>query len=224
MSVEAIADMARKHIQELRAQSAALGVFKRRDAMGCDMDVRVHARTASGWRDVTPLALGEDPWKHPATYRSYKLFAFIADVRNGSGFDRIRPQFAWRGAHECYPPLDDEWSISTYATLAELRRAPWGVIVRERGSVHLDAYRAWKASGDPCPSSWSAGVVGPGIATIDEADIDKPHAARDIYVRTEWTWQPLIDCAFRQWADALDPVALGAGSADDVVVTMEFNG
>lgn len=93
--------------------------------MGTDIHSAVEIRTADGWRHATgPIVTPLDKWSDPAEpfgWRSYRVFGFLADVRNDSGSPVITqprglpvdvsPDVAKRPGEDC----DTSW-----LTLAEL--------------------------------------------------------------------------------------------------------
>lgn len=160
-------------------------------------------------RAATEL-LNRMPW-----HRNYDLFAMLADVRNGVGFggyercERVTPLFAGRGRPEdsCFPELEQMWlggyHSYTWCTYAEAMKAPWTRPVVTKGVIPYEHWLRWRLSDNPHPDSWSQGVFGGGVRTVDEAEAALMKENRDeiegVYVRSQWEWQPLADSPFRRW-------------------------
>lgn len=212
------------------------------------------------------LDWGDDP-----TGRNYDVFAFLADVRNGFGFagvyrhEPVKPQFPHRGLPADYYPSEgqdenesyedyearraaftagDVWvgdHSFTWATLKELRDAPWDdVEFKSGGIVGPDDFKVWKHKG--MPDSWSSGISGPGIVVHDDpADFatllaedkiryadpgDPALPGRPLdFCRVYWTWNPVKDSAFRRWVDSevMTEIADEYGGPENVRVVMGFD-
>jgi len=209
-------------------------------------------------------------WDDDPTSRHYDVFAFLADVRNGFGFagtyrhEPIKPQFPDRGLPDGYVPPDggdddepykdyearrnaftagDVWvgdHSFTWATLKELREAPWDhVVFKSGGIVGPDQFTVWKHKG--MPESWSGGISGPGIvvhedpsdfaALVAEGKIryinaDDGSRGRPLdFCRVHWTWNPVKDSAFRLWVDSdhMAEIANEYGGPENVRVIMGFD-
>lgn len=116
--------------------------------MGCNIHLAVEVRQANGWQRAEPMepnpyasVEGEVPEIRQSWYdgRNYRLFAMLADVRNGSGSagadtgDRIEPIADPRGlpddASEEVRQSSERWGIDghshSYLTLAELLGVDW---------------------------------------------------------------------------------------------------
>lgn len=84
--------------------------------MGCDINSRVQVKTPDGWKTVTaPIFPSDNPelfensggiWNKPTvepfSWRSYGMFAFLANVRN---YSYIPPMSEPRGLPEDHPDL-----------------------------------------------------------------------------------------------------------------------
>lgn len=186
------------------------------------------------------------------TSRHYTVFAFLADVRNGWGFagvqtgEPIEPQFKERGI-----PIDTTYRETVYdkdgnvvggspnwlgdhsftwATLRELKDAPWKVTVKTCGVIHHKRYAEWSVQGGPPKGGWGGSIFGKGIRTFDEKDFKGIMAAGQVqeedYVRVWWEWHPLIECQFRKWLysqpmqDLLEEVG---NNPDHIRVLMGFD-
>lgn len=219
--------------------------------MGTDIHLQVQGRRPDGiWEFVrrSPF-INDDP-----TGRDYNLFAFLADVRNGRGFagvyrhEPITPQFADRGFPGDYTHVEDDdgsfvsgdrWvgdHSFTWATLAELRDAPWDMEFMSGGIVGPEDFGLWQETG--FPSSWSGDVSGPGIVVhndteeyakmIVEGRIRKNGSgyirALDL-CRITWKWKPVEGCAFRKWIDGetMQSLADEYGGAENIRVVMGFD-
>lgn len=140
-------------------------------------------------RDPHNLALiardGEDEASRLQSWfsdRNYRLFAMLADVRNGRGFagcdtgDRLEPIAAPRGvpfdASPEYKEEVDGWGVDghshTYFTVAELRTyfsAKMGEQFLERGCISGQQAEALMEKREN-PNSWSGDIMGRGIRVI----------------------------------------------------------
>jgi hypothetical protein len=109
--------------------------------------------------------------KAPYDGRNYKLFSFLADVRNGRGFagtdtgDRIEPIADERGVPgnasmewkaDCW---DGEgfYHSHSYFTLEELENADWEQIVTSRYYMSPEAYIAYRDNGTEPEMTWGGG-------------------------------------------------------------------
>lgn len=121
----------------------------------------------------------------PLQSRNYRLFAMLADVRNGYGFagtdtgDAVEPISMPRGVPEDASPEwlreVEEWGpdlhSTSYFTLAELDAYDWDGVVFERGFITEQAYLAIRGT-DQQPDGWSGGIGGPGIVTMTAAEYE----------------------------------------------------
>jgi hypothetical protein len=162
--------------------------------------------------------------------RNYSLFAMLADVRNGSGvagvltgegFRPIAEPRGWpsdpgpdvaafmRGAegHEYVHTDGDIYPgdhTPSYLTLAELNAYDWhGQVTRRCGVIPLGEYLKRRTSGvTGPPEAWCGATSGPGIITLEEADVEAALGAGGLataigarpYVRVWWS-QTYADCA-----------------------------
>lgn len=130
----------------------------------------------------------------------------------------------------------------TWATVAELRAVPWDTEYETYGTIHVSQYEHFKEHGQP--EHWSGGIGGPGIVTWpteaeylnaldageipeDEFDDDKSgvFSKGKHYLVVLWSWQPLEDCAFKQWLhyDWMKELIDEANGPENVRVTMGFD-
>lgn len=168
--------------------------------MGCD----IHTRAEWGYKDkegVTHWVMIDEPvfesayytedrpvqrfntpyCVEPYTGRNYRLFAFLADVRNGRGFagvdtgDRVEPIAEPRGvpadASEGWAKYVEGWGgdlhSTSWFTLAELKAADWDRRIIQRGVLSESEYLRIKESGfAEHPQSWSGGVSGNDVVTV----------------------------------------------------------
>lgn len=121
----------------------------------------------------------------------------------------------------------------THATLAELRAVTWDQEFESGGIVDEKNFRIWQERG--VPESWSGGIWGDGIVVHEPLDYvvlladgglryDQYGNCRD-YCRVTWTWQPLVDCAFRRWVDGerMAEIAEVYGGPQNVRVLIGFD-
>jgi hypothetical protein len=215
--------------------------------MGTDIHLYVEEYRDGEWREVLgPYVRKDSPdrrtwdpyWQydrfdhgHPDPWaRQYNLFAFLADVRNGTGFagvstgKPVTPQFPHRGIPEdtsyCEPEYDEDgYRISghewlgdhsfTYAYLDELLNAPWDMEFHSQGTVNLTEYQVFKDKG--IPNSWSGGVYGGSTAHWSNEEFEKRIEDKVItqhdYTTVHWKWKPLWKCNFHRWVtETLKPM------------------
>ena len=227
--------------------------------MGTDIHLYVEKFEDGKWHGVEPpydTGYGYKSWSPFYKYRSfdfnepdpearnYRVFAFLADVRNGFGFAGlvshrpISPQFAGRGI-----PEDTSWhweydeetgeTISgvwigdhsfTWATLTELLSAPWDMEFHSTGIVDRDGYESWKENG--VPHEWSLGVGGYLVRKLPLNEFERLYKAGKLgehdYTRVRWTWRPLENCGFKRWVfEVLKPLA--GDDTDSIRVLMGFD-
>jgi hypothetical protein len=124
--------------------------------------------------------------------RNYDLFGILADVRNGSGFAGCVTGSGWpsiapdRGLPEGEKNYDDEYGDHsfTWMTLQELIDYDWkGTIVTKYGVVQEKDYIPGQK-----PTAYSGGVMGMGVVTLDEKDLDGASVpvGTKVYVRQSW--------------------------------------
>jgi hypothetical protein len=150
-----------------------------------------------------PVAGFNHPYTtEPYDERNYRLFAFLADVRNGRGFagvdtgNRVTPIAEPRGVPD---DASDEWKkeveqwgqdfhSASWFTLAELKAADWDQKTIERGIIDEKAYLEIKATGfSSTPTSYSGGVWGPGLLVVSPADYEAgTRGEGSTFVTWEW--------------------------------------
>lgn len=143
--------------------------------------------------------------------RNYNAFAILADVRNGYGFagvktgDGFEPISGPRGwphdlSEEGKKWVDDGGSDNddlwpgdhsfSWVTLQELLDYDWTRKTEREGVIKQEEWLNRMATGDASrPDSFSGGIFGGGITTIDEREeIPAPEvtAGKAVYVRTYW--------------------------------------
>ena len=188
--------------------------------MGCD----IHTMAETGfeyqgkthWSAITDPVFDHDyydPTKPVAGYnypytkdpfggRNYRLFAFLADVRNGSGFagidtgDRVEPIDAPRGVPEDasteWKEYVEEWGANLHSTswftLAELKAADWDRKIVQRGVLTEAHYLELKAGGfAESPTSWSGSVSGGGSGTVTPSQYESGlRGEKSTYVSWQW--------------------------------------
>ena len=124
--------------------------------------------------------------EHPSDGRSYDWFAILADVRNGRGFAGVRTGDGFDVIAEPRGVPDDattEWKekveywgcdmhSQSYLYPEDFDNFDWTQTTQKQGVITLDEYKELKGTGK-CPDSWSGGVGGPNIVTIDTDEADK---------------------------------------------------
>jgi hypothetical protein len=193
---------------------------RRSKTMGCD----IHTMAERGfehngktyWTGITDPVFDHDfydPERPVAGYnypyttepyggRNYRLFAFLADVRNGRGFagidtgNRITPIADPRGVPE---DASDEWKkcveewgadmhSTSWFTLAELKAADWDRGTVERGVIAESHYLELKAGEfAETPRMWSGSVQGGGSLTVTPELYEAgARGERSTYVSWQW--------------------------------------
>lgn len=213
--------------------------------MGCDIHLRVQVqgKRSEAWRNVLDEdRLGPD-WTYginydldPASARNYTLFARLAGVRQRE--PKIEPLFAGRGAPKGMSPWDTDYYHShTWATLAELLAADWGVVERrEENHASPEQYRRWREGQDFLDLDF----LHPGHEVITAAEFEEGEQAEDPEARAEFTrrmlsgrtvvrWEvvvkPLLRCGFVRWVNGPHAAALAeaAGGAERVRLLIAFD-
>lgn len=166
--------------------------------MGCDIHSAVEIKQDGQWKMLNKFGEdhyeGEDPYiyvedKEPVEDRNYRLFAMLADVRNGRGFAGIDTGNALVPIHDprgvpddCSPEYRrwvDQWDCDghshSWATLGELLRYDLRRTVTERGVVDIAVYNKWRRWGKDhgeSPKGWCGSITGPSIRIVSMAEAD----------------------------------------------------
>jgi hypothetical protein len=179
----------------------------------------------------------------PYEGRNYRLFGFLADVRNGSGFggidtgDAVKPIAMPRGvpddASPEYKEIVDEWDSDghshSWLTLKELREADWDTTLTLRGIVPGEVYDYLKDI-EENPKSWSGDISGHGVQVVEEEEWQKmPWPIRQNgmrnglrwYVRMQWH-EKMRDLA-SDFLDKTIPMLGLLGEDEDVRVVFFFD-
>lgn len=124
--------------------------------------------------------------EHPSDTRSYDWFAILANVRNGWGFAGITTGEGFsiidepRGVpDDCTPEWKeqvDQWRgdmhSHSYLSVEDFDNFNWNQLTNKQGVIPLDEYKKL-AGTNQCPGSWSGGISGPNIITVDEDAAEK---------------------------------------------------
>jgi len=142
----------------------------------------------------------------PYHRRNYDVFAWLADVRNGSGFagcdtgDAIQPVAEPRGLPEdvsnAVKKLSDDYGSDghshSYLTLAEIIQADTSLPKVHRAYVDLETYKQWRGGGSPYPNC--GGVRGGSVVHLTNGEMDLlssgatlPIAGKRYYTQIEWS-------------------------------------
>jgi hypothetical protein len=183
----------------------------------------------------------------PYQSRNYRLFAILGDVRNGYGFagiithKPIKPFFAKRGiptdASQEYIEEITGWDAdahsASYATLAELKAAPWDSIGLEQiGFLDTREYERIRET-DLFPEQWCGSVDGPFVQKITPAVYEREYrnviedkAANDdemmsIYIY--WRWFEPLTHAISEFLEGTIPALEKLGNPDDVRIVFFFD-
>jgi hypothetical protein len=158
--------------------------------MGCDIHMRAEVRRDGRWEAVGEIF---DCWwregektAEPYGNRNYRLFAMLADVRNGYGFAGVptgsgfKPISDSRDFPDDLSPAIREWAEDgrdwghsfSWLSLRELRDYDWdGQVSTIYGVVSAKDYECLPVEGK-APDSWSGGIGGPGIVTFTPEDYE----------------------------------------------------
>jgi len=166
--------------------------------MGCDIHLYVEVRENGHWNSVHEW-VEEDGWFHTDDRRfdpgrNYRLFAMLADVRNGVGFagidmgDHLNPIDDLRGLPDDASPETQQcansWSSDghshSYFMVRELLDYDWTQVVVNRGVVDAVTFWQWtrgkeyshRSQGE-APESWSGDVHGGTVQKVSEAQMDQ---------------------------------------------------
>lgn len=160
----------------------------------CDTDAQEGG--CQNWKSAQQWEIDEDGWLNTtdkpsfSLNRNYRLFAMLADVRNGTGFagvdmgdalnpidyPRDIPFDASPQVHQKYAAWGDDAHSASWFTVDELLEYDWTQSVVNRGVMSGVDYWKWslynKPYGDP-PTNYSGDIFGPNIIKItqEEADI-----------------------------------------------------
>lgn len=158
-------------------------------------------------------------------WRNYRLFAALADVRNGTGFagvpthvpiDPISEPRGWPDDLDYEEDPDTGWGRSedreldgrwlgdhsfSWLSLDEVANWPgWDQQLAECGYVRRAQFDRWDRKGPP-PDGWSGGIWGRDIKAVDERHLD---GVDDdwTHVRCYWS-RPLRDACseFLEWVE-----------------------
>lgn len=192
--------------------------------MGCDIHVSYEIRQPDGsWQlhdHTAPYKRGkvdadgdqeidyDKLWQDPLELgRHYRFFAFLADVRNGSGFagvdtgDEVTPIDEPRGvpadASEDYQAEVEHWNgdghSHSFFTAEELVNADWDQTTVERGYISLTDYPRFKEQGNMDNMASCGGVDGRNVIKLTPefaddllADPAQVEAGKSYYVQVEY--------------------------------------
>jgi len=167
--------------------------------MGCDIHLYVEKKDGDDWISAEEWEIDEDgrlnvkDWHRFDVGRNYRLFAMLADVRNGRGFagidtgDRVNPIDEPRGipddvspqVYQKYQSWSDDGHSHSYFTVQELLEYDWTQSVKNRGVISAGGYAAWwgygssfsdKTKGEG-PESYASDVSGPNIVIMTEEEL-----------------------------------------------------
>jgi len=150
--------------------------------VGCDIHLYVEVKRGKKWEVAyAPESMRPeyDPTGIASWYRgrNYDMFAVLADVRNGSGFDPIvEPRGVPGDCSKEVKAIVKEWSSDghshSWLTVRELLDYDWqGPTATHQGWVDTDEYGVFKEKGKP--NSWSGGVGGIAVKHLSNEDMDK---------------------------------------------------
>jgi hypothetical protein len=135
--------------------------------------------------------------------RNYGFFAWLGNVRNGSGFKPINPITDNRGMPEDVSRIGEDWYYGKlsenmddilgfcgnhsygYIYLSELKKAKVP-IVEKYGVIPVEKYKQWDKKTSPFP--YSLGVSGYNVITINHDEVDHIilKKNKEYYVNCKW--------------------------------------
>lgn len=165
--------------------------------MGTDIHLYVEKREPGSdeWVSVQKWCVDDegyfdvDDWREYRVNRNYRLFAMLADVRNGYGFagvdmgdalvpiddPRDIPDDASVQVLQKYRAWGEDVHSASWFTVQELMDYDWTQTVVNKGVVSLVSYwewRRWRRGEGLPPESYSGGIWGPKITHITESEAD----------------------------------------------------
>lgn len=184
---------------------------------------------------------------HPYDSRNYRLFAILGNVRNGYGFagvithKPVEPFFAERGvpqdASPEYKAEVESWDCDghshSYATLAELKAAPWDSVGLEQiGFLDTKEYERIRGTNE-YPEQWCGNASGPFVQKItadvyereyrnvieDKATDDDEMMSIYIY----WRWMEPLTHAISEFVDETIPALEKLGEPENVRIVFFFD-
>ncbi|GAB4480002.1 MAG: hypothetical protein Kow00124_26230 [Anaerolineae bacterium] len=152
------------------------------------------------WGQVEGFDLDDEPLYGD---RNYRLFAMLADVRNGYGFagvdtgEPLTPIAPPRGLPPDVSPevasqaaiWDADGHSHSWLTLAELLAYDWTQVATLRGIVDAGTYLEWANYGrrrGESPRMWSGMVFMPGAEIVSEEEMDRRIAAVTAGIEGWW--------------------------------------
>lgn len=202
--------------------------------MGTDIHPRVQVRQGSKWVTVKDDGPKYNDGKYTWTIltdRNYRLFAVLANVRNGFGFagvptgSVVQPISKPRGLPDDVVDDGDFGDHDfSWVTLRELQEYPWNEAHRSRGVVSWHQYEKWDKQS--CPANHSGGIMGIGIITVSGPEAENiiargHHNPDKLYV--EVTWQDTIETNCNAFIDKVIPWLATLGAPDDVRLMFGFD-
>lgn len=158
--------------------------------MGCDIHCTWEVRKDGVWENQDEFK--EEPWGPSVTgreilwKRNYRLFAMLANVRNGYGVagsdtgDGLEPIAEPRGIPEDAAEITKRWAEDldghsrSHHTLAQLLSYDLTRKTTLRGFVNAREFHLWDGhwrNEGESPKSWSSGVWGPKIRKVEEEEM-----------------------------------------------------
>lgn len=164
--------------------------------MGCDIHLYVEVHKDNQWCTAHQWVI-EDGWfttndNRFDPDRNYRLFAMLANVRNGYGFggvdtgDELHPIDEPRGLPDDLAPetyqMAQSWSDDGHShswfTVQELLDYNWTQTVVERGVVDALTFWDWNRGGEysgrskgDAPESWAGDVSGGNVVKLSEQEL-----------------------------------------------------
>jgi hypothetical protein len=214
--------------------------------MGCDIHLIVERRVNGKWEIVIPHPKRTQYQSHHKLNwdfnRSYDSFALMADVRNGYGFAGIdtgngfipisEPRgipadttFKESSDNDCYDWLGDH--SHSWLTIAEIKAYDWTRRTKKRGFLQAEGYRAWREKGGYQEKGWSGGMIGKGVLTLSNEEMDAyiETPIKDDKIRqtqVEW-WADYKEAAGCLWSLVEELDKLNLGKPDDVRLVFGFD-
>lgn len=196
--------------------------------MGCDIHLHVEKKVNGKWVEVPDVGYDN---------RNYKVFAILANVRNGYGFAGCPTGRGFKSISEPKGLPDDaskevkehseSWGVDghshSYLTLKELEAYDWDQVTWLQGVINANEYLVFKKEGRP--RGWSGGVFGANVRNISqeqmEAEIKAGTADCNTYCSVEWrvTYR---ECA-QHFIEDMFPKMRALGKPENVRIVFWFD-
>jgi len=168
--------------------------------MGCDIHIIAEVKENGKWKvNIDKVFKNSyfdpkndyEPFQNefsetPPGNRNYDWFSLLANVRNGYGFAGVKtgegftpiafPKGVPKDATQEWKKNVEEWDCDmhshSYLSLEEFKNFDWTQVTIKAGVISLEQYKKLKDTAET-PDSWSGGISGGNIVTVDSLTADK---------------------------------------------------